>query len=123
IRKGDEPGAQLCEELGDRAEEIVAGQSEEVLDAVLRKVMLFHLDYRGVDHLAFLNDLRECIHLRTFAREKRHEAFNAESMRIFSSFWSDVIDDSAATIRDAEITADGIDLESHALKRPSSTWT
>ena len=123
IRKDDEPVAQLRDELGDRAEEIVEEQSEEVLDAVLRKVMLFHLDSRWVDHLAFLNDLREGIHLRTFAREKPHEAFNAESIRIFSSFWSDVIDDSAATVRQAEITADGIDLESHGLKRPSSTWT
>ena len=85
--------------------------------------MLFHLDARWVDHLAFLNDLREGIHLRTFAREKPHEAFNTESIRVFSSFWSDVIDDSMATIKEATITEEGIDLESHGLKRPSSTWT
>ncbi|WP_181273741.1 accessory Sec system translocase SecA2 [Brevibacterium oceani] len=123
IRKDDEPVAQLRKEIGDRADEIVAEQSEEVLDTVLREVMLFHLDARWVDHLAFLNDLREGIHLRTFAREKPHEAFNAESIRVFSSFWSDVIEDAKETLETAEITADGIDLESHGLKRPSSTWT
>ncbi|WP_209326048.1 accessory Sec system translocase SecA2 [Brevibacterium renqingii] len=123
IRKDEEPVAQLRAEIGERADEIVEQQSEEILDSVLREVMLFHLDARWVDHLAFLNDLREGIHLRTFAREKPHEAFNAESIRVFSSFWSDVIADSAATIAEAEITAEGIDLDSHGLKRPSSTWT
>ncbi|MGO1907261.1 MAG: hypothetical protein ACTH1C_00005, partial [Brevibacterium linens] len=44
-------------------------------------------------------------------------------IRVFSSFWSDVIDDSTATIKEATITEEGIDLESHGLKRPSSTWT
>ena len=123
IRKEDEPVEQLRRELGDRAEDIVTEHSEALLVQVLRDVMLFHLDARWVDHLAFLNDLREGIHLRTFAREKPHEAFNAESIRIFSSFWSDVIEDSKATVEKAEITAEGIDLESHGLKRPSSTWT
>lgn len=123
IRKDAEPVEQLRKELGDRADEIAEEHSEELLDSVLREVMLFHLDARWVDHLAFLNDLREGIHLRTFAREKPHEAFNTESIRVFSSFWSDVIDDSKATIEDATITDEGIDLESHGLKRPSSTWT
>jgi preprotein translocase subunit SecA len=123
IRKDDAPVDQLREELGERADDIVSEHSEELLDDVMRKVMLFHLDARWVDHLAFLNDLREGIHLRTFAREKPHEAFNAESIRVFSSFWSDVIDDSKTTIAEAEITDAGIDLEAHGLKRPSSTWT
>ncbi|MGO2859593.1 MAG: accessory Sec system translocase SecA2 [Brevibacterium sp.] len=123
IRTASEPIDELKKRLGDRADELADQHSEELVDSVLREVMLFHLDSRWVDHLAFLNDLREGIHLRTFAREKPHEAFNTESIRVFSSFWSDVVEDSATTVEEAEFTDEGIDLASHGLKRPSSTWT
>ncbi|WP_413335133.1 accessory Sec system translocase SecA2 [Brevibacterium sp. GP-SGM9] len=123
IRTASEPIDELKKRLGDRAGELADQHSEELVDSVLREVMLFHLDSRWVDHLAFLNDLREGIHLRTFAREKPHEAFNTESIRVFSSFWSDVVEDSATTVEEAEFTDEGIDLASHGLKRPSSTWT
>ncbi len=114
---------ELKDRLGEVARELAEHHPAELVDRTLVEVMLFHLDARWVDHLAFLNDLREGIHLRTFAREKPHEAFNTESIRVFSSFWADVIDDSAQTVEDAEFTDSGIDLASHGLKRPSSTWT
>ncbi|MDN6133002.1 MAG: accessory Sec system translocase SecA2 [Brevibacterium sp.] len=123
LRVDDEAIDELKDRLGDVAKDLSAEHPQELVDATLREVMLFHLDARWVDHLAFLNDLREGIHLRTFAREKPNEAFNTESIRIFSSFWSDVIEDSASTIEEAEFTDTGIDLASHGLKRPSSTWT
>lgn len=123
LRTEDEAIDELKERLGERAAELAEEHSEEVVDESLRSVLLFHLDARWVDHLAFLNDLREGIHLRTFAKEKPHEAFNTESIRVFSSFWSDVLDDSVTTVEEAEFTDEGIDLVSHGLKRPSSTWT
>lgn len=123
LRTEDEAIDELKDRLGERATELAEKHSEEVVDESLRAVLLFHLDARWVDHLAFLNDLREGIHLRTFAKEKPHEAFNTESIRVFSSFWSDVLDDSVSTVKEAEFTDEGIDLASHGLKRPSSTWT
>lgn len=123
LRTEDEAIDELKDRLGERATELAEEHSEEVVDESLRAVLLFHLDARWVDHLAFLNDLREGIHLRTFAKEKPHEAFNTESIRVFSSFWSDVLDDSVSTVEEAEFTDEGIDLASHGLKRPSSTWT
>ncbi|MYM18923.1 accessory Sec system translocase SecA2 [Brevibacterium sp. 5221] len=115
------------DELRAEAAEAVAAADEklgaEVVDAALREVLLFELDSRWVDHLAYLNDLREGIHLRTLAKEKPHEAFNAESIRAFESFWPDVLADSAEVVREAEFTPTGIDLRAHGLKRPSSTWT
>ncbi|MCM1012399.1 accessory Sec system translocase SecA2 [Brevibacterium sp. XM4083] len=123
LRDGNEAIDELRERLGDTVTELEKEHSPELIDESLRSVLLFHLDARWVDHLAFLNDLREGIHLRTFAKEKPHEAFNTESIRVFSSFWSDVLDDSQATVEEAEFTDTGIDLASHGLKRPSSTWT
>lgn len=114
---------ELKERLGERMTNLEKDHSTDLIDSSFTEVMLFHLDARWVDHLAFLNDLREGIHLRTFAREKPHEAFNQESIRVFSTFWSDVVDDSVSTIEEADFTETGIDLASYGLKRPSSTWT
>ena len=61
--------------------------------------------------------------MRTLAREKPHEAFNSESVRVFSSFWDDVVDGAVEVLNDATITEQGLDLETYGLKRPSSTWT
>lgn len=123
LRTEDEAIDELKARLGEVSNDLAKDHLSELIDSTFREVMLFHLDSRWVDHLAFLNDLREGIHLRTFAREKPHEAFNTESIRVFSSFWSDVVDDSATTIEEADFTDTGIDLASHGLKRPSSTWT
>ncbi|MFC9442376.1 MULTISPECIES: accessory Sec system translocase SecA2 [Brevibacterium] len=123
LREDNEAIDELRERLGDTVTDLEKEHSTDLIDESLRSVLLFHLDARWVDHLAFLNDLREGIHLRTFAKEKPHEAFNTESIRVFSSFWSDVLDDSQATVEEAEFTDTGIDLASHGLKRPSSTWT
>ena len=69
LRTEDEAIDELKDRLGERATELAEKHSEEVVDESLRAVLLFHLDARWVDHLAFLNDLREGIHLRTFAKE------------------------------------------------------
>lgn len=123
IRAGESGIDAIRERLTDRVAELDEEHGADTVDAAIRDVLLFTLDNRWVEHLAFLNDLREGIHLRTLAREKPHEAFNTESIRAFSTFWDDVLDSTAEVVEDAEITADGIDLPAYGLKRPSSTWT
>lgn len=107
----------------ERIAEIESEQSAEILDAAIGDVLLFELDDRWVAHLAYLNDLREGIHLRKLARERPHEAFNAESIAAFSTFWDDVVARTVEVVAEANVTAEGIDLPAHGLARPSSTWT
>lgn len=107
----------------DRVAEIEEKISADILDEAIRDLLLFAIDERWVEHLAYLNDLREGIHLRTLAREKPHEAFNAESIEAFASFWDDVLDRARTVLLEAEPDEDGLDLPAHCLKRPSSTWT
>ncbi|WP_349827791.1 accessory Sec system translocase SecA2 [Brevibacterium litoralis] len=126
--EGDESGQdEVRTALGDEAwDAMVDRVGEEVLREAVRDVLLFRLDARWVDHLAFLNDLREGIHLRTLAREKPHEAFNTESIRAFGTFWEDVVEQSVTTFEDLPedaLTSAGIDLPAQGMKRPSSTWT
>lgn len=110
---------ELGEDFATRHEDVAT----DTVDAAITSVLLFKLDERWVEHLAYLNDLREGIHLRTLAREKPHEAFNSESIEAFESFWSDVLTRARGVLDDATITQDGLDLETYGLKRPSSTWT
>ena len=107
----------------DRVAELEEKTSADILDEAIRDLLLFAIDERWVEHLAYLNDLREGIHLRTLAREKPHEAFNAESIEAFASFWDDVLDRARTVLLEAEPDEDGLDLPAHGLKRPSSTWT
>ncbi|MCQ9366811.1 accessory Sec system translocase SecA2 [Brevibacterium sp. 91QC2O2] len=127
IRKSGAGQDELLESLKPETREKIDGarrdHGEEVVEAALRDVLLFELDERWVEHLAYLNDLREGIHLRTLAHERPHEAFNKESIAAFAGFWPDVLETSSQVLDDATITAEGIDLAAHGLKRPSSTWT
>ena len=107
----------------DRVAELEEKTSADILDEAIRDLLLFAIDERWVEHLAFLNDLREGIHLRTLAREKPHEAFNAESIEAFSTFWDDVLERAHTVLAEADLDGDGLDLPAHGLKRPSSTWT
>ncbi|WGW13619.1 accessory Sec system translocase SecA2 [Saxibacter everestensis] len=123
VRKDGEGQDDVRAKAKDRLVEVEAEFGEEVVAKALTETLLFHLDERWVEHLAFLTDLREGIHLRTLARERPHEAFNKESIQAFASFWPDVVDTSAEAIEAAEFTSEGVDLPAHGMKRPSSTWT
>ena len=86
--------------------------------------MLFHLDRAWAEHLAFLADLREGIHLRALARGTVPlNEFNREAIRAFGALLEEAAARSAETFRTAPVTADGVDLEAIGLKRPTSTWT
>ena len=123
ISAGDEGIDDLRSASADAVKAADKDFGEETVNDALREVLLFQLDSRWVDHLAYLNDLREGIHLRTLAKERPHDAFNAESVRAFESFWPDVLTESAEVVNEATFTKDGIDLDAYGLKRPSSTWT
>jgi len=124
VRTGARGPEEIRALLGEeRTAELEDAASVDVLDDAIRDVLLFAVDERWVEHLAFLNDLREGIHLRTLAREKPHEAFNAESIEAFASFWDDVLERAHTVLAEADLDGDGLDLPAHGLKRPSSTWT
>ena len=124
VRTGARGPEEIRALLGEeRTAELEDAASVDALDDAIRDVLLFSVDERWVEHLAFLNDLREGIHLRTLAREKPHEAFNAESIEAFSTFWDDVLERAHTVLAEADLDGDGLDLPAHGLKRPSSTWT
>jgi preprotein translocase subunit SecA len=101
---------------GDRAVHHLTERGREPVDAeAARQVVLFHLDRGWSDHLAFLADVREGIHLRALARESPLDEFQKIAVQAFDTFFPEVYD------RAADSLDDGVDHPS--LQRPTSTWT
>ncbi|RRR48088.1 accessory Sec system translocase SecA2 [Mycolicibacter terrae] len=103
------------------------GQDDQDPDAKLEKIcrliMLYHLDRGWADHLAFLADIRESIHLRALGRQNPLDEFHRMALDAFASLAADAIEAAQQTFETSEQieTEPGIDLSK--LARPTSTWT
>lgn len=114
----------LIEELRARgAQESDGEDAEEKLTKICRLIMLYHLDRGWCDHLAFLADIRESIHLRALGRQNPLDEFHRMAVDAFASLAADAIEAAQQTFDTAEEIEDepGIDLSK--LARPTSTWT
>lgn len=100
-----------------------AGIDHEVLVQAAREIMLYHLDHEWSEHLAYLDDVRESIHLRAIARESPIDEFHRLSIAAFGKLAERAVSLARETFTEAEITADGVSLGDLGLHKPSATWT
>ena len=108
----------------DRAAELKKqGISEEVLEQAAREIMLFHLDNEWSEHLAYLDDVRESIHLRAIARESPIDEFHRMSIAAFGELAERAVNKARETFDEVEITSEGAQLGEMGLHKPSATWT
>ena len=108
----------------DRAAELKKqGISEEVLEQAAREIMLFHLDNEWSEHLAYLDDVRESIHLRAIARESPIDEFHRMSIAAFGELAERAVNKARETFDEVEITSEGAQLGELGLHKPSATWT
>jgi preprotein translocase subunit SecA len=106
-----------------RYEELVDELGEEKLEKICRLIMLYHLDRGWADHLAYLADIRESIHLRALGNQTPIDEFHRMAVDAFASLAADAIEAAQQTFETAASIEDepGIDLSK--LARPTSTWT
>jgi preprotein translocase subunit SecA len=124
VLRTDDALSALARRCPERLAELSPGIDKTVLAGAARQIVLFHLDRAWAEHLAFLADLREGIHLRALARGTVPlNEFNREAIRAFRPLLEDAAAQSAETFRTAPITPHGVDLEAIGLKRPTATWT
>ena len=124
VLRTDDALSSLGRQCPDRLAELSPDIDGGVLADAARQIVLFHLDRGWAEHLAFLADLREGIHLRALARGTAPlNEFNKEAIRAFDPLLEQAAARSAETFLTAPITADGVDLEAIGLKRPTATWT
>lgn len=123
VLRGHSAGDALAGALPERWSELVDTAGEEVLQEAARQIVLFHLDRGWAEHLAFLAELREGIHLRALGRLSPIEEFNKEAKLTFERLLAEIESRSIATFETATITADGLDHDGAGLRRPTATWT
>ncbi|WP_445160339.1 accessory Sec system translocase SecA2 [Mycobacterium sp. Dal123C01] len=117
------------EELADlapkRYEELAEteGISEERLETICRQIMLYHLDRGWADHLAYLADIRESIHLRALGRQNPLDEFHRMAVDAFASLAADAIEAAQQTFETANVLEEEPGLDLSKLARPTSTWT
>jgi preprotein translocase subunit SecA len=124
VLRSDDALSALARQCPERLAQLSSSVNRGVLVSAARQIVLFHLDRGWAEHLAFLAELREGIHLRALGHGIAPlDEFHRESVRAFGALLDTATAQSAETFRIAEITADGVDLEAIGLKRPTATWT
>ncbi|HVW40645.1 MAG TPA: accessory Sec system translocase SecA2 [Amycolatopsis sp.] len=113
----------LKEAAPKRYAELEEALDEERLERVCREIMLYHLDELWSDHLAYLTDVRESIHLRALARETPLDEFHRLAIPEFHKIIPAIEERSVKTLEEAQVTGDGVDLAASGVRRPNSTWT
>jgi len=114
---------ELKELTPERYDELAESASEDDMERICRKIMLFHLDRGWADHLAYLSDIRESIHLRALGRQNPLDEFHRLAVDAFSNLAADAIEASQQTLETANVLADEPGLDLSKLARPTSTWT
>jgi preprotein translocase subunit SecA len=99
------------------------GLSEERLEKICRLIMLYHLDRGWADHLAYLADIRESIHLRALGRQNPLDEFHRMAVDAFASLAADAIEAAQQTFETANVREEEPGLDLSKLARPTSTWT
>jgi preprotein translocase subunit SecA len=96
---------------------------QEPFAGLVRRAALFHIDRLWADHLAWLADLRESIHLVALGRKEPLLEFQRSATDAFLEIERE-IDRAVSETMSSLIARDGpVDLEREGLKGPSSTWT
>ncbi|MEV5571488.1 accessory Sec system translocase SecA2 [Spirillospora sp. NPDC052269] len=125
VLTGDTADRAMSDKTPARHAELVEAAGAEEVAQAARQLLLFHLDRRWSDHLAFLTDVREGIHLRSLARglDPLIE-FNSEAVPAGRRLLPDAVTAAVAAFENLKIADDGtLDLAGAGLQRPSATWT
>jgi preprotein translocase subunit SecA len=106
-----------------RYDRLVAAVGEDAVHHAERAVALFEIDRAWRDHLSFVSDLREGIHLERLGGKDPLSRFGLQAAESFHEM-EDRIDDAIADALEAvEVRGRVLDLSRIGIKGPSSTWT
>ena len=113
----------LAEQAPQRHGELAEELERETLSWACREIMLYHVDALWAEHLAYLTDVRESIHLRALARETPLDEFHRAAIPAFRDLLDRAKERAAETLAEVKVTEDGVDLAASRVRRPTSTWT
>ncbi|GAA0220889.1 accessory Sec system translocase SecA2 [Actinomadura nitritigenes] len=124
VLTGDAADAAMAADAPAKHAELVETAGAEAVAEAARQVVLYQLDRCWAEHLAFLAELREGIHLRSLGRGLDPLVeFNREAVPAGKRLLGDARRRSVAAFEELTATEAGVDLDAAGLKRPSATWT
>ncbi|MBD2893734.1 Protein translocase subunit SecA 2 [Actinomadura sp. RB99] len=124
VLTGDAADTAMAADAPAKHAELVKVAGAEAVAEAARQVVLYQLDRCWAEHLAFLAELREGIHLRSLGRGLDPLVeFNREAVPAGKRLLGDARRRSVAAFEELTATAEGVDLDAAGLKRPSATWT
>ncbi|MGW2158139.1 accessory Sec system translocase SecA2 [Nonomuraea sp. NPDC001699] len=109
VLHGDAAAKALAEADAGRWAEL----PEDTRDETARQIVLHAIDTCWTEHLAFLNDLREGIHLRALGRMSPVDEFQREAVAEYKALQAEV----------ERRSLESFEAPEPDLKRPSATWT
>jgi preprotein translocase subunit SecA len=95
----------------------------EAFDRLARRAALFHIDNAWADHLAWLADLRESIHLVVLGRKEPLQEFQKAATEAFLGLEKKIAGGVRRTLKELVGREGPVDPEREGPKGPSSTWT
>ncbi|MFG1854762.1 accessory Sec system translocase SecA2 [Actinomadura geliboluensis] len=124
VLNGDAADRAMADAAPAKHAELTKTAGADAVAAAARQIVLYQLDRCWAEHLAFLADLREGIHLRSLGRGLDPLVeFNREAVPAGKRLLGDARTRAVAAFECLTATEDGIDLDAAGLKRPSATWT
>jgi preprotein translocase subunit SecA len=95
----------------------------EAFAGMARRIALFQIDRLWADHLAWLADLRESIHLVSLGRKEPISEFQKAATEAFLGLEKKIEREARRTLKSFIDREGPVDLEREGIKGPSSTWT
>jgi preprotein translocase subunit SecA len=109
--------------MPERHQELRERFGAEIVRQAERAITLHHIDECWADHLAFIAELRESIHLAGLGRMDPLYEFHKQVAEAFWKLQQTIEERTAESFAAAKITEEGIILDHTVVRGPSSTWT
>ncbi|GIE87750.1 accessory Sec system translocase SecA2 [Actinoplanes regularis] len=108
----------LLEKSPEKAKET----DEDVLSDSARAIALYHLDKLWADHLAYLSEVREGVHLRALGKLDPLDEFHRSAVPAFQELLIQVEARTIEAFEEVDLS-DGWQPERSEIVRPNATWT
>jgi len=108
--------------LLERSPEKAKETDEDILSDAARAIALFHLDRLWAEHLAYLQEVREGVHLRALGKLDPLDEFHRAAVPAFQELLTKVESRTIETFEETDLS-EGWEPERAEIVRPSATWT
>ncbi|GAB7052043.1 accessory Sec system translocase SecA2 [Catenuloplanes indicus] len=109
--------------LRSKFPEETAEIDDEVLSKVSRSIALYHLDRLWAEHLSYLSEVREGVHLRALGKLDPLDEFHRAAVPAFGKIMPEIEDRTVDTFAEIDEVTDTWEPAQANLVRPSATWT